>query len=201
MKTTIVALLIISAMFSACGQMGTKEKSQEMQSGISLSEAEQAFLDNLASLCGKSFAGEETFMMPGRESWSDKDFRMFVTRCEKHEVHIPFHLSEDRSRTWMFLADENGLRFRHDHRHDDGTPEDQTLYGGYADGTGTAYIQRFPADEYTVELLTDTLGRQWNIILAEDLSKMTYQLLYSGELVFEAAFNLTTEIEEGNGSL
>jgi len=86
----------------------------------------------------------------------------------------------------MFLAEDQGLRFRHDHRHKDGTPEDQTLYGGYADGSGTAFIQRFPADDYTNAMLDDDHARQWNIVLAEDLSTMTYQLLYQRELIFEA---------------
>lgn len=184
----LFAVVIIAA---SCGQMINKEQASENNNEPVLTQAEQDFLANLASLCGNSFSGKETYMQPGRESWAEKKFVMHVTVCEDDKVHIPFHLDEDRSRTWMFLHDEKGLRFRHDHRHEDGTPEDQTLYGGYADGTGTAFIQRFPADDYTKTLLNDTLGRQWNIILAEDLSTMAYQLEYQGEVVFAAEFDLT----------
>jgi hypothetical protein len=190
MKKTIVLFLVV-AFTNAYGQVATDERATEKMQEQVLSETERAFLNNLASLCGKSFSGNETFMQPGRESWADKKFVMHVTICEHDRVHIPFHLDEDRSRTWMFLVEDGKLRFRHDHRHEDGTPEDQTLYGGYSDGTGTAFIQRFPADEYTIKLLNDTFGRQWNIILAEDLSTMEYQLLYHGEVVFSAAFDLT----------
>jgi len=184
----LFAVVVIAA---SCGQMTTKEQASENNYEPVLTQAEQDFLANLASLCGNSFSGKETHMQPGRESWAEKKFVMHVTVCEDDKVHIPFHLDEDRSRTWMFLVEEGKLRFRHDHRHEDGTPEEQTLYGGYADGSGTEFIQRFPADDYTKTLLNDTLGRQWNIILSDDLSTMAYQLEYQGEVVFAAEFDLT----------
>lgn len=184
----LFAVVIISA---SCGQMTNKEKASEKNNEPLLTQAEQDFLANLATLCGNSFSGKETYTQPGRESWAEKKLVMHVRVCKDDRVHIPFHIDEDRSRTWMFLSDEKGLRFRHDHRHEDDTPEEQTLYGGYADGTGTAFIQRFPADDYTKNLLNDTLGRQWNIILAEDLSTLAYQLEYQGNIVFAAEFDLT----------
>lgn len=198
----IPVLFILTAAFVfGCGQR-TGDESRDREDMVvrvealesAISETQHAFLGNLASLCGKSFRGRETYMAPGRESWAHRDFVMHVTFCEDERVHIPFHLDEDRSRTWMFLLEDKGLRFRHDHRHEDGTPEDQTLYGGYADGTGTAFLQKFPADEYTVELLEDDRGREWRVILAEDMSTFTYQLLYHGEVVFAAEFDLTSPL-------
>jgi hypothetical protein len=196
MYKKIILMLSFAIIVISCTQRPTVEKTRETSPQPVLSENEKSFLNNLSSLCGNSYAGKETYIEPGRESWADKKFIMHVTVCEPHKVHIPFHLDEDRSRTWMFLTEEHGLRFRHDHRHEDGTPEDQTLYGGYADGSGTAYIQRFPADDYTNAMLDDDHARQWNIILAEDLSTMTYQLLYQGELIFEAQFDLSRPIVE-----
>ncbi len=201
MMKIIFLFLIFSASVLSCGQRGQDSKEERddliirvetLESG--LSENERAFLDNLAGLCGKSFRGKETFIAPGRESWADKDFKMHVTVCEDDRVYIPFHLDDDHSRTWMFLAKDQGLRFRHDHRHDDGTPEDLTMYGGYADGAGTEFMQKFPADDYTVELLEDIFNREWRVILAEDLSTLEYQLLYHGEVVFAAEFDLTSPL-------
>lgn len=197
----IFFIVILPAVFFSCGQ-STRDNHQDTDDMIirvealesSLSQTEIAFLDNLASLCGKSFRGEETYMAPGRESWAEKDFLMHVTVCEDDRVYIPFHLDEDQSRIWMFIAEDRGLRFRHDHRHEDGTPEDLTMYGGYADGKGNEYRQHFPADDYTIELLEDTLGREWRGILSEDLSSFTYQLLYNSDLVFEAEFDLTDPV-------
>ncbi len=196
MNKKLILMLAIAIIATSCTQRSTGEKTGESAHQPVLSENEQAFLDNLASLCGNSFAGQETYIAPGRESWAEKKFIMHVTVCEPQAVHIPFHLDQDHSRTWMFLAEDQGLRFRHDHRHEDGTPEDQTLYGGYADGSGTAFVQRFPADDYTNAMLSDDHARQWNIVLAEDLSTMTYQLLYQGELIFEAQFDLSRPIVE-----
>jgi hypothetical protein len=197
----IFLIVTISVVIFSCGQQAS-EQSQDTDDMVvrveslesSLQESERVFLQNLSGLCGKSFRGKELYSAPGRDSWADKEFIMHVTVCEDDEVHIPFHLDDDHSRTWMFLAEENGLRFRHDHRHEDGTPEELTLYGGYADGTGSAFEQKFPADQYTIDLLSDTLGREWRIILAEDLSSMTYQLHYSGQLMFAAEFDLTEPI-------
>jgi hypothetical protein len=201
MNRLLFILILPAAMFFSCGQR------QQDQTGYPedmivrvealeslIPEAERSFLDNLSGLCGKSFRGKEVYSAPGRESWAEKDFVMHVTVCENDRVHIPFHLDQDHSRTWMFLAEGNRLRFRHDHRHDDGTPEELTLYGGYSDGTGTAFVQKFPADDYTIELLEDTLGREWRVILSEDLGSMTYQLHYSGQLMFAAEFNLADPI-------
>lgn len=194
-------IIVTGGLSFSCGQR-TQDSSRDQEDMVirtealefQVNEAERAFLDNLASICGKSFRGEETYMAPGRESWAEKDFVMHVTVCEDDRVHIPFHLDNDQSRTWMFLMEDKGLRFRHDHRHEDGTPEDQTLYGGYADGTGTEFQQNFPADDYTIELLDDTLGREWRVILDEDMSTFTYQLHYSSELMFEAQFDLTNPV-------
>ena len=203
MFRNLLLLSISIALLLSCGQRSRDEvrdtddmvdRIEAMESSVY--ETEKAFLDNLASLCGKSFRGRETWSAPGRVSWADRDFVMHVTVCEDDRVYIPFHLDEDRSRTWMFIMEERGLRFRHDHRHEDGTPEELTMYGGYADETGTAWMQKFPADEYTVELLDDTLGREWRVILAGDLSSMTYQLHYSEELMFAAEFDLTLPLEK-----
>ncbi|MFN3557503.1 MAG: hypothetical protein ACK4VN_16205 [Bacteroidales bacterium] len=197
MKIVRITLLAgLAFLLSFCGQAPQSGQTEETTQGIMLSDSERGFLNNLASLCGKSFRGQQTYMQEGRESWDHLDFVMHVTVCEDNQVLIPFHLSEDRSRTWMFINENGKLRFRHDHRHEDGTPEDQTLYGGYSDGQGSAFEQYFPADEYTVDLLTDTLGRQWNIILAEDLSNFSYRLLYAGEIVFQADFDLTNPIQQ-----
>jgi hypothetical protein len=189
-------LFVLAFLFAACGWAPQPGQTAEEPEKTELSKEEQGFLDNLSSLCGHSFRGQQTYMQEGRESWAHMDFVMHVTICEDGKVHIPFHLDEDQSRTWMFLAEEGRLRFRHDHRHPDGTPEDQTLYGGYADGTGTEFRQHFPADEYTIELLHDTLGRQWNVVLSEDMTNFSYQLQYGDELVFQADFDLTKPLDE-----
>ncbi len=186
MKKNNLLILVLVLLFAACGQAP-----RQAEEKTELLPEEQAFLDNLAGLCGQSFRGAQTYMLEGRESWAHLDFVMHVTVCEKDHVHIPFHLSDDTSRTWMFINENGRLRFRHDHRYPDGRPEAQTLYGGYADGKGTAFAQAFPKDEYSRELLEGDYGREWQVILSEDMTNFSYRLLYSGEIVFQADFDLT----------
>lgn len=196
MKAVSTYLLFVLLILGSCTMKQQQTTTEETDNTTLLSSEEQAFINNLRTLCGKSFAGEQTYMAEGRESWAHFDFVMHVTVCEDDSVFIPFHLSDDHSRTWQFLVEDERLRFRHDHRHEDGSPEDQTLYGGYADGNGSAFVQYFPADAYTKELLNDTLGRKWTIILAEDLSSMKYQLSYHDQLIFEGTFDLSNPLEE-----
>jgi hypothetical protein len=189
--TLLLAMLIFT--FISCGEK--KEKVvEETNEIVQMHDAESLFLKNLASLCGQSFEGKQTYSKDGRDSWANKKLVMHVTVCEEDKVHIPFHVDENKSRTWMFMFEDGKLRFRHDHRHEDGTPEDQTLYGGFSDGKGSDLVQCFPWDEYTESILTDGNKRQWNVVLNEDLSTFTYELYVNEELVFAAEFDLTKPI-------
>ncbi len=192
MKKQLLIIAGIAMIVAACSGLNKEhDESTDMGEMIPISK-EQAFLDNLRSLCGLSFKGRETFVKEGRESWADNEFVMHVTVCEEEEVHIPFHVGEDQSRTWLFIVEDSRLRFRHDHRYEDGTPEDTTLYGGYSDNRGTNFVQYFPEDQYTIDLLSDNYVRQWNVILSEDLSTFTYELHVNGELFFAVEFDLTS---------
>lgn len=203
-KLWVIAVIVSLA---ACGS-GTqpeeaKEKEEKDQpspedmpygSGLE-SMSQRAFFNQLATYCGQSFSGKQVFMAPERDSWEDKKFVMHVTVCEDDHIHIPFHVDEDQSRTWMFLVEDGRLRFRHDHRHEDGTPEEVTLYGGYGDGKGDRLMQRFPADDYTCQLLPDNCNSIWQVELTEDPGTFNYSLFSGNNLVFTATFDLTKPLE------
>ncbi len=179
----------------ACAGRGGQQAREHMLPGSGLADpVERAFFNKLADLCGQSFRGEQQFLAEGRESWAHKDFVMHVRVCEEDRVYIPFHLDDDHSRTWMFLAEDGRLRFRHDHRHPDGTPEEVTLYGGYANGLGTMYRQDFPADEYTCELLPTACFAVWRVELDEEGQTFSYSLFDKGELLFTAVFDLANPL-------
>ena len=198
-----IKTLLLSSLFLAVSSCGPRtETESEIHSPTVAAdlftfehESFTAFFNNLRTLCGKSFEGEQIYMKEGRESWEDKQMIMHVTVCEDDVVHIPFHMDEDRSRTWMFFNENGELRFRHDHRHEDGTPEDMTMYGGYADAErGTATYQVFPADEYTIDIHPISVDSEWVVELKDDMSIFSYQLHHEGELLFEAHFDLTNPL-------
>ncbi len=159
-----------------------------------ISETHRAFFHNLESLCGQSFEGEQIYRSHHASGWEDYELVMHVEVCEEDRILIPFHVEDDESRTWMFLVEDGQLRFRHDHRYPDGTPEEDSLYGGYADDTGTEFEQHFPADAFTAEIIEDGGGNVWTIRLDEDMTTFTYRLERDGEKRLRVDFDLTNPL-------
>ncbi len=191
-RSYLLPILLLMLFVSACGpRTQPSEDRAELPPDQLISETHQAFFDNLASLCGKSFAGKQIYRSHHASGWAHLDMVMHVNVCENDQILIPFHVGEDRSRTWMFLVEDGMLRLRHDHRYPDGTPEEESLYGGYADNRGTAFVQHFPADEYTAGLIDDGGGNVWTIMIDEAFTTYTYRLERDGEKRLRVDFDLT----------
>lgn len=192
----IISSLLIACTLNSCGPRSQASEQEDItEKSAWESEAIQSFYDHLQSLCNQSFAGEQIFIEEGRESWADRTMIMQVSVCEKDMLHIPFHMDEDHSRTWIFLNENGRLRFRHDHRHEDGTPEEITLYGGYADPKrATPLYQVFPADEYTINLIPRAVESEWVVELNTEKTVFSYQLHHEGRLIFQADFDLTNPL-------
>lgn len=196
MKNTFLILFTLMLFsLTGCGprQQATDDGSDQ-HPGHLISETHQAFFNNLASLCGKSFAGEQIYRSHHASGWADLDMVMHVTVCEPDQILIPFHVGEDQSRTWMFLAENGRLRFRHDHRYPDGTPEEENLYGGYADMSGDPFVQHFPADAYTANLIDGGGGNVWTVKIDEDFTTFTYRLERDGEKRLRVDFDLSNPL-------
>lgn len=108
--------------------------------------AQDAFFARLTALCGKTFQGKVVTTDPADASFAGKPLVMQVATCSTDEVRIPFHVGEDRSRTWIITRTAAGLRLKHDHRHADGTEDAVSQYGGDTTTPGTASRQEFPVD-------------------------------------------------------
>jgi hypothetical protein len=186
--------LLFSAMifmFTSCAQVRqTDDRATQLES-----EHHQAFLGNLASLCGKSFKGKQVYRSHHGASWAEKTMIMHVAECQEGHIYIPFHIDDDTSRTWMFLVEDGKLRFRHQHLHEDGTHEDDSMYGGYADDRGDAFTQYFPADEFTAGVIEEGGGNLWIVNMDEELNYFSYRLDRDGEKRFEIVFDLNNPIE------
>lgn len=123
----------------------------------SVATAQDAFFDNLTALCGNAYAGEvETDRpeSPGNNAFAGKDLVMHVRECSDEEIKIPFHVGEDRSRTWIVTRTDEGLRLKHDHRLEDGSDDPVTMYGGDTASEGTANRQEFPVDAFSQEMFS-----------------------------------------------
>ncbi len=109
-------------------------------------KAHTEFLANLAALCGKAFAGKVITGNASDDKMRSQQLVMHVRECSEQQVKIPFHVGADRSRTWVFRQTASGLQLKHDHRHQDGSSDKVTMYGGDTATVGTANAQAFPAD-------------------------------------------------------
>lgn len=108
-----------------------------------------AFFQRLSTLCGQAFAGRVEVDAPaptGADPFAAGPLVMHVRECTPDAIRIPFHVGADRSRTWVVTRRPGGLRLQHDHRHEDGSPDALTLYGGDTRDAGTPTRQEFPAD-------------------------------------------------------
>ena len=131
----------------------------------------EAFWKNISAHCGKAYEGK--LISPESDSRFNGKLIMHVRSCEEGKIRIPFFVGEDRSRTWVLTQEDNGLiQLKHDHRHEDGTEDRVTQYGGKASNTGSATTQFFPADQFTATLLPAAVGNVWWITL--DDTSFTY---------------------------
>ena len=120
-----------------------------------------AFLAALASHCGQAFAGRIIANEPASpqpDAFEGKALVMHVRGCDDphRQLLVPFHVGDDHSRTWVLTRTDSGLRLKHDHRLEDGSPDEQTMYGGESNTPGTAIRQEFPVDAESIELFGRT---------------------------------------------
>lgn len=105
----------------------------------------------LVAECGRSFEGRVVTDDPADRDFAESRLVMHVRGCEENEVRIPFHVGDDRSRTWIISRVNSGYRLKHQHLKEDGRPDVLTNYGGDHLGAPTALNGwgvrlEFPAD-------------------------------------------------------
>lgn len=160
----------------------------------SIPESEK-FWKNLEKHCGKSYEGTVTAGGKDGDGFTGKRLVMQVLSCEPNRIRIPFYVGDNKSRTWvLFKNEENILRLKHDHRHEDGSEDKVTQYGGQNSNHGFENLQMFPADQETAQRISYASTNLWWITLDE--KSYTYNLRRIGsDRVFTATFDLTKPVE------
>jgi len=128
-----------------------------------LSTPQREFWNTLQSICGKAFSGRLVEGNASDSAFRTSPLRMHVRSCSPREIRIPFHLGENRSRTWVITPTATGLRLKHDHRHEDGTEDPITQYGGDTRSPGTSSKQEFYADSLTAALIPAARTNVWTV--------------------------------------
>ena len=121
-----------------------------------LPASQEAFFDALSSHCGNAYEGRMVSQDERDDAWQGRQMVAHFAECDERRVAIAFHMRTntgwDRSRTWLVTRTADGLRLKHDHRERPGTMDEVTNYGGDTLNAGTARVQDFPADAYSVQL-------------------------------------------------
>jgi hypothetical protein len=157
------------------------------------------FWSHLQALCGKAYAGELITEPDGEASFAGQELVMHVRDCRSDRIRIPFFVGEDRSRTWILtrttVDGEPRLELKHDHRHEDGSEHEVTMYGGTTTHTGLSTQQVFPADQHTRTVIEPAHSNVWRIELLPG-ERFSYHLRRLGTpRVFQIDFDLATPID------
>ncbi len=154
----------------------------------------QTFWADLERLCGKAYGGRLVEAPPGDSTFAGQALVMQVRTCGPDEIRIPFHVGEDRSRTWVLTRVGEGVRLKHDHRHQDGSEDAVTQYGGDARLPGQPTQFDFLADSATIAMIPAAATNVWTVIV--EPGRFVYALVREGtDRRFRIEFDLTREVE------
>lgn len=137
-----LAPLLAAAALAACGN---SDSAPESAAGMDLFSA-------LSARCGQAYEGRVLGDDPRDADWRSETLVMHIRECSDDEIRIPLHVGENRSRTWVVTRQGEGLRLKHDHRHEDGSEDVLTQYGGDTEDAVTGLIAEFPADQFSRDL-------------------------------------------------
>lgn len=167
-----ISTVLFGLLVTACGAPTAEETTQDI------------FWSRLQALCGQAYPGSAVEYPEGDTTFTTAELVMHVRSCSADEIRIPFHVGEDRSRTWVLTRTALGLRLKHDHRHEDGSEDTVTQYGGDTDdwagfvnrnseeiaaaagspvAEGEVGKQEFPADAFTASLIPAASSNVWTI--------------------------------------
>lgn len=146
----LVVLLLLQVLLMACSY------------AVDTTPADR-FWKQLSALCGQAYAGTVVEAPQGDTTFTNRALIMHVRTCNDSIIRIPFHVGEDRSRTWVLTRTPAGVRLKHDHRHADGTEDAVTQYGGDSRSPTQDTLIEFPADSVTVTLIPAAATNVWSV--------------------------------------
>jgi hypothetical protein len=186
--------LLVSVVLVACGG---EQRRQDRTAAASAQSPRDAFWQNLQQHCGNAYGGGLVLEPPGDDMLTGTEQLIVHFRaCGRDTLLLPFHIEKeagtewDRSRTWMFMRTADALELRHDHRHADGTPDEQTMYGAFTSGEGTPNRQEFILTERRA---ADGSALGWRIEIEPD-QRYTYGTIRGGEWTWRVDFDLSRPV-------
>ncbi|WP_081420248.1 hypothetical protein [Pseudoxanthomonas sp. Root630] len=206
----IHALVLVALCTAGCSaepeaRQGVSEKFDQAPLPPYVTEPYAQFFSSLQPLCGKAYAGRIVANQPASttpDPFEGKALVMHVRGCDDptREIRIPFHVGDDHSRTWVLTRTGTGLRLKHDHRHEDGSPDAVTMYGGDTAAPGSTQRQAFPVDAESIAMferegLSASVTNTWAMELVPGKT-FVYELSRPNGRLFRVEFDLTAPVEQ-----
>lgn len=187
------ALLALATLLGACAQPAATADTAAPMTAADAHDVQQQFFNAIARRCGEAFGGRLVSTDDADADMAGQAMVMHISKCTADEIRIPFHVGDNRSRTWVLSRTAQGLRLKHDHRHADGSEDAITQYGGDTVNPGSATRQEFPADAQSITLFTANAmqvsnGNVWAVEV--DDKRFAYELRRQGRW-FRVEFDLT----------
>lgn len=159
-------------------------------------ETQNQYFDAIAAHCGKAYEGVVTAGNSADDGFTGKKLVMHVRECSDTQLKIPFHVGDDHSRTWVITKTDTGLQLKHDHRHNDGSEDKVTMYGGDTLDSGSTTQQSFPVDAFSINNfnengLTQSITNVWHMYI--EPNTFTYRLTRENR-DFRVDFDLTKPV-------
>lgn len=159
--------------------------------------AQDVFFEDIKSHCGNAYAGKLVSKDEADTDFVGKKMIMHVRECSDTELRIPFHVEDDHSRTWVITKTDAGLRLKHDHRHEDGSEDAVTQYGGDTIYDGAKSRQVFPVDQFSIDMfLKEGLDVSIVNVWAVEINNATFAYeLSRPNRHFRVEFDVTKPVE------
>jgi hypothetical protein len=160
-----------------------------------LSTSQEAFWAQLVTLCGQSHEGRVTkYDAQSDQGWIEQELVIHIHTCNASQLEMALNVGENRSRTWVISKHPNHLSLKHRHRHEDGSEDSVSWYGGQSSDPGLSWRQAFAVDEYSksifyAEGLSPSVGNIWYLEIIAG-KRLAYGLTRLNRH-FRAEFDLT----------
>lgn len=160
----------------------------------------EVFFERILEHCGKAYEGMLVSTDEVDAGFRDQRIIMHVRACNREEIRIPLHVGDDHSRTWVItLLPDQDLQLKHDHRHEDGSADDVTMYGGDTIAEGSFGRQEFPADEFSKAMFeANDIGvsaqNTWAMEIDPETEIFAYEMSRPNRF-FRIEFDLSTPVE------
>jgi hypothetical protein len=192
---TVLSAAVLLLPLAACAPAQQPADTAADAAGTVAAISPQAmFWANLEQHCGNAYPGRLTLERPGDDMLTGSEqLIVHFRQCGADTLRVPFHIEKeatntwDRSRTWLFMRTSSGLELRHDHRHEDGTPDEVTMYGGTTADDGTANRQEFILADRRAD---DGSLLGWRVEIEPGV-RYTYGTIRGGEWTWRVDFDLS----------